>query len=710
MSVKDKKKKSQSSALVIVESPAKAKTIKKYLGSNFEVMATLGHVKDLPTNRLGVDLADNFQPEYVVVKGREKILRELRKVAGQVKEIYLAPDPDREGEAISWHLSEEFKNTSARIHRALFHEITGRGIQGGIKEAGNIDLQKVNAQQARRILDRLVGYLISPLLWRRVKPGLSAGRVQSVGVRLICERENEIRNFQSQEYWSITARLRGEETSPFEAALYQIGDHKVEIQNETQAKSIIEDLQGASFTVYSIKKREQERRPAPPFTTSKLQQEAVRKLHFTARKTMAIAQQLYEGIELGKEGPVGLITYMRTDSTRIAAEAQREAADYIRNKYGDEYVPSTPPQYRNKAHSQDAHEAIRPASLKYEPEKIKNYLSVEQYNLYGLIWTRFLASQMKSAIISITTVDIKAGEYYFRATGSVVKFPGFMIVYQESKEEKEEESEVSLPELQEGEKLILLELIPQQHFTQPPPRYNEATLVKTLEEKGIGRPSTYAPIITTIQERDYVSKKDGRFYPTELGELVNELLIKCFPSIFNVEFTAGMEDDLDEIEEGKTEWLKVLEEFYGPFQSALDEASNKMREIKKGMEVVTAQTCQICGRPMKIKWGRHGKFIACSGFPECKNTLPLLITIGTSCPRPECNGEIVVRTTRRGKSFYGCSNYPRCDFSSWDKPINQKCPRCGGVYLLKKRSKLKGISLKCPNNNCRWEGNSQEDG
>lgn len=704
-----KNNKNHFKALVIVESPAKAKTIKKYLGSDFQVKATLGHIKDLPPNRLGVNLADNFQPEYVVIKGRDKIIRELRKIAKRAKEIYLAPDPDREGESISWHLSQELKNTPATIRRALFHEITGKGIREGIKGAGNINSQKVNAQQARRIMDRLVGYLISPLLWRRVKQGLSAGRVQSVAVRLICEREQEIKNFQSQEYWTITARLRGEKTSPFEASLYQIEDQKADIKNEAEAKNIIQNLPGASFIVHSIKKKEQRRSPAPPFTTSKLQQEAARKLYFTARKTMIIAQQLYEGIALGKEGPVGLITYMRTDSTRIATDAQWEAAKYLKIKYGDEFVPSIPPRYKNKTYSQDAHEAIRPTSLENEPEKIKKYLSADQYSLYSLIWNRFLASQMKPAILNITTVDIKANQYYFRAIGSVVRFPGFIIIYQEEKEEKEKNSEVFLPELREGEKLILLELLPQQHFTQPPPRYNEATLVKTLEEKGIGRPSTYAPIISTIQERGYVTKREGRFYPTELGEMVNELLTKCFPTIFDVKFTAGMESQLDEIEEGKIEWLRVLIEFYEPFQMTLDEAANKMRVLKKEMEIVTAEKCEICGRPMKIKWGRHGKFLACSGFPECKNTQPLLKTIGTFCPRPECDGKIVFRTTRRGKPFYGCSNYPHCNFISWDKPINQKCPHCGESYLLEKTSKSKGPYWKCPNKSCGWENISPKD-
>jgi len=691
-----------------VESPAKAKTIGKFLGNRYIVKASMGHIRDLPKSQLGVDLENNFTPKYINIRGKGDLIKQLRSEAGKASKVYLATDLDREGEAISWHLAELLnldRRTSCRIE---FNEITKDAIQAALKKARPINMDRVNAQQARRILDRLVGYKISPLLWKKVKKGLSAGRVQSVAVRLICEREEEIKQFVPEEYWSIIANLKTgkKKEGSFFAKLQQKQEEKLEIKNGQEAANILKQLEGVQYLVQKVKKSQRKRNPAPPFITSTLQQEASRKLGFTARKTMSTAQQLYEGLEIGEEGSTGLITYMRTDSTRISSQAQEEARDFIKEKYGESYLPSSPRKYKTKENAQDAHEAIRPTSVLKEPLKVKEYLSRDQYRLYKLIWERFLASQMQSAVLDTLTVDISANDYLFRATGSSVQFPGFMVIYVEGEDDVEKREDGLLPELTEGQILQLIDLEDKQHFTQPPPRYTEATLVKALEEKRIGRPSTYAPIIETIRERNYVILEDKRFHPTELGEIVNYLLVKHFPRIMDAEFTAEMEDYLDRIAEGEVSWLKVLKDFYQPFAKTLEKAEVQMEKIEIKDEI-TEEICEHCGKNMVIKQGRFGKFLACPGFPQCRNTKAILKEVGLPCPL--CQKPLVERKTKKGRKFYGCSNYPECNFTTWLQPIQQKCPQCESFLLLEKGKRGKPDLLYCSREGCSYQ-QSQEKG
>ncbi|TFG89705.1 MAG: type I DNA topoisomerase, partial [Syntrophobacterales bacterium] len=610
------------SALIIVESPTKVKTIKKYLGPEFEVKASVGHVKDLPKSKLGIDIENNFEPIYEVISEKKKVISDLKKSAKKADTIYLAPDPDREGEAIAWHVASEIGG-GKKIYRVLFNDLTKRTVIAAINNPLELNVNKYEAQQTRRILDRLVGYQISPILWKKVQRGLSAGRVQSVAVRIICDREADIRAFVSEEYWNITALLEGKEPPPFEARLTKIGSKKLDLASETQTQEVLTELKGAPFVVKKVEKKEIKRSPAPPFTTSKLQQEASRKLRFSAKKTMSVAQRLYEGISLGEEGPVGLITYMRTDSVRIAAEALEEARTYIEKVYGKEFLPAKARVFKSSKSSQDAHEAIRPTATTYPPQQIKPYLKGDEIRLYQLIWNRFIACQMNPAVFDQTGFDIEAGRCRFHAQGSIMKFPGFSAVYTESTDKEDNDSEEMagkiLPDVSEGDELRLISLDPQQSFTQPPPRFSEATLVKELEEKGIGRPSTYAAIISTIQNRKYVNLEKGRFHPTDLGAIVNDLLVENFPSIMDVKFTASMEDRLDMIEEGKLTRHKTLEDFYTPFKSELEKADEEMRDIKRE-ETPTDLTCDKCKSSMVIKWGKNGKFLACSNYPDCKNT------------------------------------------------------------------------------------------
>ncbi len=677
-------------ALVIVESPAKAKTIGKFLGRNFTVQASMGHVRDLPKSQFGVDIEAGFVPKYITVRGQGKTLQALRAAAKKVDRVYLATDPDREGEAISWHLADALGLEPHAPHRIEFHEITRQAVERALRHPRPINMDLVNAQQARRILDRLVGYRLSPLLWEKVRRGLSAGRVQSVALRLICDREAEIQAFVPQEYWTISAWLTPGEDGRFLARLVRRGEEKLDIRDGETAKSIAGQLERARFQVQQVVRRERLRHPAPPFTTSTLQQEASRKLGFTARRTMSVAQQLYEGLDVGPDGTVGLITYLRTDSTRVAEEAQVEARGYITQAFGPHFCPERPPQYKSRAGAQGAHEAIRPTSVWRRPESIKEYLSRDQYRLYKLIWERFLASQMAPAVLDTVTVDIIAKidgvdvAYVLRATGSTVKFPGFMTLYIEKTEEEGENEEESaiLPPLHEGQLLQCTSVETKQHWTQPPPRYTEAMLVRTLEELGIGRPSTYVQIIDTIQKRGYVSKQDRRFVPTELGRLVVDLLKEHFPDIVDVEFTARIEEKLDRIEEGELDWVTVLREFYEPFAEDLAQARQAIEHVELPVEE-TDEVCEQCGRRMVVKWGRFGKFLACPGFPECKNTRPLLIEVGVDCPN--CGAPLVERKSRRGRTFYGCSRYPECHFTVWQRPVRQRCPRCGSLMVEQPR-------------------------
>jgi DNA topoisomerase-1 len=736
-------------ALVIVESPAKAKTISKILGKDFTVKASVGHIKDLPAKEMGIEIERNFTPNYIVIPGKEKVIKELKKASKDAEEIYIAPDPDREGEAIAWHIADEVKGKTKKIYRIKFNEITKTAVLDSMKNPGQIDMQKVDAQQARRILDRLVGYELSPLLWRKVRRGLSAGRVQSVAVRLVVEREREVEAFRQEEYWSINAEFEGSKKPQFWAKLFKYQREKTDIKNAAGADAVLEQLKGSTYRLTKIDRKKRRRMPSPPFITSTLQQEASRKLRFTAKKTMAVAQQLYEGIELGEEGAVGLITYMRTDSSRIAVEAQEAAREFIDKAYGKDFVPEKPPVYKSKASAQEAHEAIRPTYLDHGPEAIKQYLSKDQSSLYKLIWNRFIASQMSPAEIEQTTFEISCdtehckGDTVFRASGSVVKFQGFMVLYTEGTDEVLDENEALLPSLKEGELLQLLRLEPKQHFTQPPPRYTEATLVKALEEKGIGRPSTYAAILSTIQDRKYVHKTDGKFAPTELGAVVNDLLVERFAELMDVGFTASMEENLDHIEEGKMKWVKVVKDFYGPFHEKLTEALAIKGKVKP-QDIATEAACEKCGRPMVIRWGRHGRFMACTGFPECKNAKPLdsekqpaeAVETDEKCPKcgspmalksgrfgkflactkyPECKttkplatgvkcpedgGDIVERRSKRGKSFWSCSNYPKCKFATWHKPVPRSCPQCGASFMVEKWDKAGNVSLSCLNKEC----------
>lgn len=678
-------------ALVIVESPAKAKTIGKYLGSKYIVKASMGHIRDLPKSQIGVEVEKDFSPKYITIRGKGSILKELKDASKKVKKVYLAADPDREGEAIAWHLAHALELDNTQECRVVFNEITKQAVKDAFKTPRKINMDLVNAQQARRILDRLVGYKISPLLWKKVKKGLSAGRVQSVAVKIIMDRENEISAFIPTEYWSITAKL-GIRDSEFEAKFHKLNGEKKELNQESDVQEVLEAIKNAAFEVKEVKEKERQRHPSAPFTTSSLQQEAARKLGFRAAKTMSVAQQLYEGVELGKEGTVGLITYMRTDSTRISATAQEEAKELILSKYGEKFVPETPRQYSKKAAgAQDAHEAIRPTSALREPDMIKEFMSRDQFRLYKLVWERFVSSQMSSALLDTLSVDIAAGTAIFRAVGSKVSFPGFMKVYVEGNDDGTTDDEKFLPPLKAGDALKANEIEPKQHFTQPPPRYTEARLVKTLEELGIGRPSTYAPTLETIQKRGYVAIEEKKFMPTELGELIIEQMEEFFPEILDVEFTAHMEDDLDHVEEGAEDWVKVLAEFYESFEKRLTYAEEEMKEIEIEDEV-SDELCEKCGKPMVYKLGRFGKFLACSGFPECRNTKPIVKDIGVSCPK--CHeGKVVERRSKKGRVFYGCDQYPGCDFVSWDRPSAKPCPACGS-WMIEKRNK-QGAKLQC---------------
>ena len=696
--------------LVIVESPAKARTLDRVLGRSYSVKASLGHVRDLPRSSLGVDIDKGFTPKYVVPAEKKKIVGEIKKAASKASSIYLATDPDREGEAISWHLVQAAKLNKDKtpIHRVVFHEITEDAVREAFQSPRSIDMNLVNAQQARRILDRLVGYKLSPLLWRKVQRGLSAGRVQSVAVRMIVDREREIQNFVPQEYWIIEVELAPpeEKEASFKARVFGLADgSKLDISNKDEADGVIADLEKAGYTVKAVATKQIARQPAPPFTTSTLQQEAWHKLHFTAGRTMAIAQQLYEGLPLGKEGSVGLITYMRTDSTHVAASAISEAREFIKEKYGAKFLPPKPRSFARKAKwAQEAHEAIRPTKIHREPGQIKPFLNSDQLKLYELIWKRMVASQMAAALYDTTNVEIEARStdkqprwnrgYLLKASSSVVKFLGFMAVYSpdlsgRDEDERGESSDfigVSLPKLRVGDKLIYLGTFPEQCFTQPPPRYTEATLIKALEQKGIGRPSTYAPILSTIQERDYVNKIDGKFHPTELGVTVNDLLTTHFPKIVDLGFTARMEEQLDEIAQGKYEWITALQEFYPPFQDMLDKAWMNLEKVS--VTQTSEDKCPNCGRPMVIKVGRFGKFLACSGYPDCKTTMSYAVKTGVSCP--QCGGEIVEKISKKKKVFYGCSQFPKCQFAVNRKPVAQPCPSCGNLLV-----QYKGDWAKC---------------
>lgn len=678
-------------SLVIVESPAKAKTIGKYLGSKFIVKASMGHIRDLPKSQIGVEVDRNFEPKYITIRGKGSILKELKDASKKVKKIYLAADPDREGEAIAWHLAHYLDVGPEELCRVVFNEITKDAVKDAFKTPRRINQDLVNAQQARRILDRLVGYKISPLLWKKVKKGLSAGRVQSVAVKLIQDRENEIKAFEPEEYWSITVVLDAGKTV-FEAKYHSINGEKKELHSQEDVDLILAAMGSDAFTVKEVKEKERQRNPSPPFITSSMQQEAARKLNFRASKTMSVAQQLYEGIDLGKEGTVGLITYMRTDSTRISPVAQEEAKDFIFNKYGPAFYPETPRLYTKKnANAQDAHEGIRPTSVLREPDQMKAFLSKDQYRLYKLVWDRFVASQMASAVLDTMTIDLTAGETVFRANGSKMKFAGFMKVYVESNDDGTTEEDKLLPPLSKGDSLQKQTVDPKQHFTQPPPRYTEARLVRALEEMGIGRPSTYAPTLETIQKRGYVAIEEKKFVPTELGELVIQLMQEFFPEILDIEFTAHMEEELDFVEEGKEDWVRVLDTFYTSFEKRLIFAEEEMKEIEIQDEI-SDEICEKCGKHLVYKMGRFGKFLACSGFPDCRNTKPIIKDIGVTCPT--CHtGKIVERRSKKGRVFYGCDQYPACDFVSWDKPVNKPCPVCSSM-MIEKRSK-NGVNIQC---------------
>lgn len=692
--------------LVVVESAAKARTIEKFLGKRYTVRACLGHVRDLPKSTLGVDVEHDFAPKYLIPREKREIVNRLKEEARNAERIYLATDPDREGEAIAWHLVSALELDNRRVKRIEFHEITKSAIQAALAHPRDIDDRRVNAQQARRVLDRLVGYRLSPLLWAKVRRGLSAGRVQSVALRLVVDREREIEAFVSQEYWSIEAELarRGErrrrtKRDLFRAALVERNGEKVDLKTEADARAIVQDLENSEFRVLTVRRSERSRNPAAPFTTSTLQQEASRKLGFTAQRTMRVAQQLYEGVDIGAGETVGLITYMRTDSTNVAQSAVEEVRQVIAARYGAEFLEPKPRVYKTRSRlAQEAHEAIRPTLAARTPEELRPYLSAEQFKLYDLIWKRFVASQMASAKFDVTTVEIEATAagrptYRLRATGSVLKFAGFLSVYSEGRDDNEvdDEARQPLPELNAGDPLDLVRVIPEQHFTQPPPRYTEATLVKALEEKGIGRPSTYAPILQTIQERHYVEKIDRRFHPTELGKIVNDLLVENFPKIVDVDFTANLEEKLDDVARGEQDWVPVVRDFYEPFEARLEQVSADLPRVSVPAEL-TDEQCEKCGKPMAIKLGRYGRFLACTGFPECRNAKPLLQKIGVACP--ECGGDLVER--RGGKSrrlFYGCAHYPTCNFRTWARPVAEPCPRCG--YLQVEAGKDKLRCLKC---------------
>ncbi|MDR6997919.1 type I DNA topoisomerase [Neobacillus niacini] len=679
--------------LVIVESPAKAKTIERYLGNKYKVKASMGHVRDLPRSQMGVDVEKSFEPKYITIRGKGPVLKELKSAAKKAKKIFLAADPDREGEAIAWHLAHSLDVDIHSDCRVVFNEITKDAIKESFKHPRPINMDLVDAQQARRILDRLVGYNISPLLWKKVKKGLSAGRVQSVAVRLIIDREKEIQAFVPEEYWTIEGEVvKGK--NHFRAGFHTIlGEDKTELRSDEDVQNVLKQMEGNQFTVTAVTKKERKRNPAPPFITSSLQQEAARKLNFRAKKTMMLAQQLYEGIELGKEGTVGLITYMRTDSTRISEVAQKEAAEYIQGQYGVEYLKEEQRKDKKQTGAQDAHEAIRPTSTFRDPSSLKEFLSRDQLRLYKLIWERFLASQMAQAVMDTMSVDLQNGKVIFRATGSKVKFPGFMKVYVEGSDDQVEEKDNMLPDLKEGDEVFKKDIEPKQHFTQPPPRYTEARLVKTLEELRIGRPSTYAPTLDTIQKRGYVALDNKRFIPTELGEIIHELILEFFPDILDVEFTVKMEQGLDNIEDGKVRWVNIIDDFYRDFEIHLEKAEKEMQSVEIKDEPA-GEDCENCGSPMVFKMGRYGKFMACSNFPDCRNTKPIVKEIGVTCPNCK-EGNIIERKSKKKRLFYGCDRFPECDFISWDKPLPRNCPKCES-YLVEKKLK-KGVQVQCPN-------------
>ena len=682
--------------LVIVESPGKVKSISKFLGKGYKVEASVGHVRDLPKSQIGVDIENNFEPKYITIRGKGDVIAKLKKEAKAAKKIFLATDPDREGEAISWHLANLLNIDEEQKCRVSFNEITQNAVKSAIKQPRKIDSDLVDAQQARRVLDRIVGYKISPLLWKKVKKGLSAGRVQSVATKMICDREKEIEDFVSQEYWSIVSKLYKPKVNPaFEAKFYGTRNEKIELTNEEQVNGILKEINESQYIVQKVKEQEKKRAAAPPFITSTLQQEASRKLGFTTKRTMMIAQQLYEGVDIKERGSVGLITYMRTDSTRISAEAQAEARQYIVGKYGTAYAPETPRVYKNKSASQDAHEAIRPSYIELVPDDIKDSLNAEQYKLYKLIWSRFIASQMSSAVYDTVNADISAGNYLFKASGSKVKFSGFMVLYIEGKDEESEDDENTLPQLVEGDVLELRNNTPKQHFTQPPARYSEATLVRALEEKGIGRPSTYAPTITTILSRGYVLKDKKFLMPTDLGKIVNDIMKKHFEDIVDVEFTAQMENMLDDVAEGEKQWKSVLTDFYASFEGVLKEAEESIGDVELPVEVSDVQ-CEKCGRYMVVKHGRFGKFLACPGFPECRNTKAIVEDAGVLCPK--CQSRVLIKKTRKGRKYIGCERNPECTFMSWDMPSKETCPVCGSFMLQKYTGKK--TMLYCSNEKC----------
>jgi DNA topoisomerase-1 len=771
MEAEERKKKPRKvkpgSALVVVESPAKARTIGKYLGPGYTVKASVGHVRDLPKSKIGVDFDHGFEPAYEIIEGKKKVVAEIRKAARENETVYLASDPDREGEAIAWHIAEEIKGENQNLRRILINEITKKGVAAAIAAPREIDMDKTNAQQTRRILDRLVGYEISPILWNKVQRGLSAGRVQSVAVRLVCEREDEIKAFKPEEYWSVDVTCRAGQPPPFEARIWRWHGEKAEPKTAEEAGVIAAELGAGPATVGTVDRKERRKKPQAPFITSRLQQDAARKLRYSAKRTMALAQRLYEGVELGDEGPTGLITYMRTDSTRVSDDALAAVRQHISDLYGAEYLPEAPNTYGNKERAQDAHEAIRPTLMEWTPERVTQALAEhpegpELTKLYTLIWQRFVASQMVPAVYDATTIDIDRGAAQLRATGQVLKFAGYTKVYEvaetdDAKAEAAESADRLLPPLEVGDAITLESIRPEQHFTQPPPRFSEASLVKELEERGIGRPSTYATIMSTIVDRGYVEKDAGRFRPTDLGMLVNGLLVESFPEIVSSDFTAKMESDLDKIEEGQRDWRELLGGFYGPFKDELEKARAEMRDVKRE-ELPTDWTCEKCSKPIVIKWGRNGSFGACQGYPECRNTMEVVknldgtwekvppppptdeicetcsapmttkrgrfgsflactrypeckttkpISLGVKCPRPGCGGFIAEKRSRRGKPFYGCSNWAKkqCDFVAWDRPVPQPCPICNAKFVVKKENR-QGIMLRCLE--CDWKQGADE--
>lgn len=698
--------------LVIVESPAKAKTIKKYLGNDYKITASMGHIRDLPQSHLGVDIKNDFNPMYIIIAGKSTLIKELKADAEKAEKILLATDPDREGEAISWHLSHILKIDPETDCRITFNEITKNAVVNAVKQPRPIDMNLVDAQQARRILDRIVGYEISPVLWKKIRKGLSAGRVQSVATRIICDREAEIENFIPKEYWSIDTQFKKEDGLIFAARFHGKNGKKFEIKNKDESDEILALLKDSAFIVSNVKKREKKRNPAPPFITSTLQQEASRKLGYSAQKTMMIAQQLYEGVEIGSEGSVGLITYMRTDSVRLSDNAVKEARDYILENFGKEYLPSKPRYFKTKSAAQDAHEAIRPSYAKRNPHSLKNWLSADQYKLYKLIWDRFMACQMEPAVFDTISVEIEGTPktidsktvINFRASGSKLVFKGFMALYVEGKDDEEDELSQILPNIEKDESLVLINTEANQHFTEPPARYTEATLVKALEEKGIGRPSTYAPTISTIINRGYVERNKKQLVPTELGRIVNQLMVANFTDIVNVNFTAEMEDKLDKVEEGAIQWKTLLREFYEPFKETVKKAET-ISKIEMPVEE-SDEVCDKCGKKMVIKIGRFGKFLACPGFPECKNTKPFLEEAGVKCPK--CSGRVIYRKTKRGRKYLGCENYPKCDFMTWDMPSDKTCPKCSS--FLTQKSKGNTITYKCSNTECDYLEEQQKEG